>query len=299
MRDAERRGISRLQARLAGRVLSHAREHGFGPGAWLSENALAQAFGVSRTPVRGALAELSKHGLLDPVPRKGYLLKRAICDQDLECYADARDDDDRVIERIALDRFTGHLADQVSETDLMRRYEVTRRTLGRVLSRMEQDTVIERRNGNGWRFVPALDSMQMFQESLRFRQVIEPAGILESTFRLDKPGAQRLREAHVALLGGGEKQLTSNAYLGLDVEFHDFIARCSSNRFLQQAVIQHNHLRRFFAYMVSQDAPRVRVACSEHVAVLDRLLTGELESAAGLLRRHLEAASRVRMRFVP
>src|SRR3984893_18009721 len=81
----KRRAVNRgLQTRLAGRILIHARERGFGPGAWLSENALAQTFGVSRTPVRGALAVLSTRGLLNVVPRRGYVLKRAVRDQDLE-----------------------------------------------------------------------------------------------------------------------------------------------------------------------------------------------------------------------
>src|ERR1700712_2762734 len=117
---AKRRAVgSSLQTRLAGRILNHAKEHGYGPGAWLSENALAQTFGVSRTPVRGALAVLSKRGLLNVVPRRGYVLKRAIRDQDLEPYADLASEDDRLVQRMASDRFSGALPDNVSETDLM------------------------------------------------------------------------------------------------------------------------------------------------------------------------------------
>src|SRR3977135_2424110 len=104
---AKRRDGSSLQARLAGRILIHARGRGFGPGAGLSENALAQAFGVSRTPVRGALAVLSTRGLLNVVPRRGYILKRAVHDQDLEPYADFASDDDRLGQRLAADRFSG------------------------------------------------------------------------------------------------------------------------------------------------------------------------------------------------
>src|SRR5215467_12494677 len=96
---------SSLQARLAGRILIHARERGFGPGTWLSENALAQIFGVSRTPVRGALAVLSNRGLLNVVPRRGYLLKRAVRDQDLEPYQDFSSQDDKLVQRMAADRF--------------------------------------------------------------------------------------------------------------------------------------------------------------------------------------------------
>ena len=43
----------------------------FKPGEALSENALAAAFGVSRTPVRDALAKLSACGLIDTFPQRG------------------------------------------------------------------------------------------------------------------------------------------------------------------------------------------------------------------------------------
>jgi DNA-binding GntR family transcriptional regulator len=297
MSDNDRIASTSLQARLAGRILIHARERGFGPGAWLSENALAQAFGVSRTPVRGALAVLSKRGLLNVVPRRGYVLKRAVREQDLEPYADFASADDKLVQRMAADRFSGSLPDQVSEADLMRRYGVARGTLARVLNGMVQDNVIERRSGNGWRFLPALDATRIHEDSYRFRLLIEPACVLEPTFRIDKARAQRLRQTHVALLADGLEKLSSSKFFELNAEFHEFVAGCSHNRFLEQAVINQNRLRRFFSYINVPALERMRVSCSEHVAILDRLLAGEREHAATLLWRHLLGASRVRPRF--
>jgi DNA-binding GntR family transcriptional regulator len=297
MSDNDRITSTSLQARLAGRILIHARERGFGPGAWLSENALAQAFGVSRTPVRGALAVLSKRGLLNVVPRRGYVLKRAVREQDLEPYADFASADDKLVQRMAADRFSGSLPDQVSEADLMRRYGVARGTLARVLNGMVQDNVIERRSGNGWRFLPALDATRIHEDSYRFRLLIEPACVLEPTFRIDKARAQRLRQTHVALLADGLEKLSSSKFFELNAEFHEFVAGCSHNRFLEQAVINQNRLRRFFSYINVPALERMRVSCSEHVAILDRLLAGEREHAATLLWRHLLGASRVRPRF--
>lgn len=293
-RRAENSG---LQARLAGRILIHLRERGLGPGAWLSENALAQTFGVSRTPVRGALAVLSKRGLLNVVPRRGYVLKRAVRDQDLEPYADLATEDDKLVYRMAADRNAGTLSDNVSETDLMRRYSVARGALARVLNGMAQDNVIERRSGHGWRFRPALDATQLQEDSYRFRLLIEPACVLEPTFRLDKARAQRLRQTHVALLADGLERLSNAKFFELNAEFHQFIASCSGNRFLEQAVINQNRLRRFFNYIAVFGPERMRVSCSEHVAILDRLLAGEREHAATLLWRHLLGSSRIRPRF--
>ncbi len=288
---------SSLQARLASQILIHARERGYGPGAWLSENALAQTFGVSRTPVRGALAVLSTRGLLNAVPRRGYVLKRAVRDQDLEPYADFASEDEKLVQRMAADRYSGALPDTVTETDLMRRYGVARGALARVLNRMVQDNVIERRSGHGWQFLPALDATQLHQDSYRFRLLIEPACVLEPTFRLDQARAQRLRDTHAALLEGGLEKLTSIRFFELNAEFHEFVASCSHNRFLEQAVINQNRLRRFFSYIAVFEPERMRVSCSEHVAILDRLMAGEREHAATLLWRHLLGSSQVRPRF--
>jgi DNA-binding GntR family transcriptional regulator len=288
---------SSLQTRLAGRILIHAMERGYGPGEWLSENALAQTFGVSRTPVRGALAVLSKRGLLNVVPRKGYILKRAVRDQDLEPYTDLASEDEKLVQRMAADRFSGTLAEHVSETDLMRRYEVARGALARVLNGLVLDNVIERRSGHGWRFVPVLDAMQLYSDSYRFRLLIEPACVLEPTFRLDKAHAQRLRDRHVELLSHGLEKLSSHQFFELNAGFHEFVAACSRNRFLEQAVIHQNRLRRFYSYIAIFAPERIRVSCSEHVAILDRLIAGEREHAATLLWRHLLGASRVRPRF--
>src|SRR5579871_407280 len=134
LRGMEARTVSRLQAHLTGRILAHVREQGIVVGSWLSENSLAHAFGVSRTPIRGALATLTKLGILGAVPRKGYLLKRPVSEQDLQAYDGAADDDERIIEHVAADRLAGVLPDLVSETNLLRRYRLTRRTLARVLN---------------------------------------------------------------------------------------------------------------------------------------------------------------------
>lgn len=240
---------------------------------------------------------LSKRGLLNVVPRRGYVLKRALRDQDLEPYSDLATEDDKLVQRMAADRFSGELPDNVSETDLMRRYGVARGSLARVLNGLVLDNVIERRSGHGWRFLPAMDATQLHEDSYRFRLLIEPACVLEPTFRLDKARAQRLRQIHVDLLSDGLEKLSSSKFFELNAQFHEFVASCSRNRFLEQAVIHQNRLRRFFSYIAVFAPERMRVSCSEHVAILDRLMAGEREHAATLLWRHLLGSSRVKPRF--
>jgi DNA-binding GntR family transcriptional regulator len=218
-------------------------------------------------------------------------------EQDLKPYTNTESEEDLVAERMSADRFAGKLPDHVSEADLMRRYEVARGVIVRVLTRMAQDNVAERSDGHGWRFLPTLDSLHLHDESYRYRLLIEPPCVLEPTFQLEVATARRLHEQHAAIVAGGWKQTTGVKFFELNASFHEFIAACSGNRFVHQAVIHQNRLRRFFSYNWVYGTQRMRESSSEHLEILDRLLEGDREQAAILLRLHLLGASRIKPRF--
>jgi GntR family transcriptional regulator of vanillate catabolism len=54
---------------------------GFAAGTHLQEIPLAEALGVSRTPVRAALATLASEGLLDYAPKRGYTVRQFTIDE--------------------------------------------------------------------------------------------------------------------------------------------------------------------------------------------------------------------------
>jgi DNA-binding GntR family transcriptional regulator len=66
-----------LQARVTGQLRSMISDGELPPRAVLSEVALSQAFGVSRTPVREALKHLAAEGLVEIVPRVGTFVAEA------------------------------------------------------------------------------------------------------------------------------------------------------------------------------------------------------------------------------
>src|SRR4051794_8840370 len=63
--------VDKLAATLQARVLSGE----LPSGARLRQEALAEEFGVSRTPVREALRKLQAHGLVDLEPNRGALVR--------------------------------------------------------------------------------------------------------------------------------------------------------------------------------------------------------------------------------
>jgi DNA-binding GntR family transcriptional regulator len=65
--------------RLRTRIFAHELE----PGAWVDEQALAEEFGISRTPLREALKVLAAEGLVQLRPRRGCYVA-ALSEQDLD-----------------------------------------------------------------------------------------------------------------------------------------------------------------------------------------------------------------------
>jgi DNA-binding GntR family transcriptional regulator len=57
--------------------------HELAPGAWIDEQALAETFGISRTPLREALKVLASEGLVHLKPRRGCYVAE-LSDKDLD-----------------------------------------------------------------------------------------------------------------------------------------------------------------------------------------------------------------------
>ena len=53
---------------------------GIGPGESIAEEPLARQLGISRTPVREAILELRKEGILSTVPKKGSFVEKLSLD---------------------------------------------------------------------------------------------------------------------------------------------------------------------------------------------------------------------------
>jgi len=81
--------------------------HRISPGTPLLEDALAQAFGVSRTVIRKVLQRLSHERLVELVPNKGASVAKPSADEARQVF-EAR----RLIERILVERVTAQASDR-------------------------------------------------------------------------------------------------------------------------------------------------------------------------------------------
>jgi DNA-binding GntR family transcriptional regulator len=287
--DAAEAVLSPLQQRIAARVVDAMRA--LAPGTALSEVSLAQQLGVSRTPVRAALAALAQRGVLKRVPGAGYRLHGPRTRLAALALDAPVNDADRVFLAIAKDRLEGALPTEVSEADLMRRYEVTRPTVLKVLARLAEVGQVERKTGHGWAFMSSISDAATRIESYRFRLLIEPASLTEPGFKLDADWLADMRARHEAMLRKAWRDSDAITLFELNAEFHEGLAAASGNRFFQMAIQQQNRLRRFVNVYWTHGPERVAVSCREHLDILARLEAGDNEVAAALMRRHLQQAS--------
>jgi DNA-binding GntR family transcriptional regulator len=129
--------------------------------------------------------------------------------------------------------------------------------------------------------------MKSYNDSYRFRLLVEPAGILEPTFRVDRKAIERRRAEQRRLVEGGVDSVSPATLFDLNTRFHETIAECGNNEFFLQSLVRLNRLRRLIEYRQTLVPERAAVRCREHVELADLLLAGELEQASGLLRQHL------------
>jgi DNA-binding GntR family transcriptional regulator len=289
-------GRSRLQRATAQQILALLHQRAAAPGVHLPEVELSKTLRVSRTPVRGALLLLAREGIVEFRPGRGFFVRRLVTAPPRPPAGAGGNDDDALSIAIARDRLTGKLDDECSESDLMRRYGVSRVVLTRVLRQLASVGMTERKRGHGWTFMSAPSASSAALDSYRFRMIIEPAALLEPQFALDGDWARSIRARHEQYRNGGVKRFSSVAFFEMNAEFHEQLARSSGNTQLYLAVAQQSKLRRFLNYDWVYGQRRVEDSVREHLAILDAIEAGDRALAAKLLRAHIEGAARLRGR---
>lgn len=283
---------TRLQQDIAERILQLVRDDALAAGAWLNENATARRLGVSRTPVRAALDHLAEQGVVRRHLNKGIELIQLPAASDS---ARTPETIELAMVKLARERENGLLPDEVSELEVMRRYELGRPEAQKLLARLADLDMVERKPGYGWRFLHEPRDKRLRDESYRFRLVIEPMCMLEPGFHLEPVWIAEMRARHLAYLQSPWRESSSIAFFEMNAAFHEGLAAATGNRYFHSAVRRQNQLRRLSNYDWGLGFARVQVNCTEHLAMLDHLEAGENEVASALMRSHLSRASKLKL----
>ena len=285
---------SPLQAELAARILRSLHEQGAGAGHHLVEQDLCRQFGVSRTPVRGALKLLAEDGRVEARANRGFILLKPVTEVSDSDPIDPQDEEDKqLFIAIAKARNTGKLPVEVAQQEVVRMFDAKLPTVLRVLRQMSELGLVERKPGNGWSFVASIDSSRTRSESYAFRRAIEPAVLLQPTFRLDREWAKESRARHMEFRRKPWRDTLAVKFYEMNSDFHEQLARCSGNRYMLSAVQKQIQLRTFMNYQWVYGVERVLASIDEHLAILTALEADRNQDAAVLMEGHLLASRRV------
>jgi len=282
--------VTPLQAQLANDILDMALNAN-DPEHLLTEADCVARLRVSRSPVRAALKHLVAHGALLVHPRGFGICSTAALQA--ARLALPRTGSEPLLRKLVDDYLDGVLRETMFENELIERYAASKGDVRAALQRLAEQGVVTRSRGHGWSFHGVLSGAQADLESYRLRLLLEPAGLLEPTFKLDRPRLEHVRSAHQRLIGGAEASATE--LFELNASFHEALADMSGNRFFSQIVRQQSALRRLLEYRVYRDNRRTRESLAEHLDMIDALLKGRPEDASAKMRAHLSAAIQRRL----
>jgi DNA-binding GntR family transcriptional regulator len=290
-----------LALQLAPRVIDMVRARSMKAGEPLREQTFAQALGVSRSPIRRVFALLAEWDLAIQEPNRGYFLKQGagqIQEAAVPCASDPFED---FYLRVVDDILSGEIPAHFFEAQLLRRYEVPRGQLLKVLNRLAGEAMVERKPGQGWGLKDFVHNTQAHIHSYRFRMAIEPAALLEPGYQVNHAAFAQARQQQQALIDGEIQTLSRAQLFQLGAQFHEMIVQCSGNVFFIDAIRHQNQLRRFMGYKANIDRTRLKAQCQEHIHLLDLIESDRREEAAQFLWRHLDQVGRLKtdQRAVP
>lgn len=282
-----RRAARHNHLTLAQQIVALALERGMKAGDHMPEQSIAEACGVSRTPIRSAFKILEKSNVLVWREEEGYFLARGAPDGLGEAKVAVDDLEQGLFTRILADRAARRLSEVQSVSALARRYGVSRIEVLNALKILSRDGIVTQLPGSAWAFQPLLDTPRAIAESFAFRLTLEPQAILTPGFTLDPARASALRGQMRAFQELPDSRLTAAGFQRLDIDFHVMVAEGSANRFVQGALMAHHRLRRMAQKEAAAPPFRQRQAMEEHLDILDSLERNQLELAADQMVLHL------------
>lgn len=280
-----------LSQRISVRLLEDIVAGDLAAGDHLSAQQIAERYGVSRTPVRDALTQLEREGVLKRQPNRGYFVADPVPGALASRLEQQKGSVGDEYQRMADDWLTDRLPEEVTEQFLRQHYGWTKAQAGDLLMRAVREGWAERKEGYGWRLLPVAKTPAAFDEIYRFRMAIEPAALLEPSFELDRAVLDDLKRVQSGMIEDGlrsgqpHERLLDNGAI-----FHEEIMRMSKNPFFLTALQRVNRMRRLMEYRAEINHERLREQCGEHLELVDLLERGEIAEASYFMRRHLNGA---------
>ncbi|MGH8293955.1 MAG: GntR family transcriptional regulator [Steroidobacteraceae bacterium] len=260
-------------------------------GNHLGTQQLADQFGVSRSPIREALQLLADQKILQRQANRGFFVRSMRPSPGKPVGGNPeRPERSSAYRRLAEDWLDNHIGDEITEQFLRNRYRLTKAQVTDLLMRAVREGWVERKPGYGWRLLPVAKTQEAFEQIYRFRMLIEPAALLEPSFRIDRAALAEQRRIQEEMLTSGAAAMPADRIVLNGSMFHEEIIRMAGNPFFVRALEQANRMRRLLEYRAKVDRQRLRSQCTEHLQIIALLEKGDVIEASYLMRQHLSGA---------
>lgn len=259
-------------------------------GDHLRAQALADRYGVSRSPIREALKLLENAGLAEQKTNRGFYVADKAEDTATIVPDALRREQDEPYQRIANDWRNDRLPEEVTEKYLRETYDLTRVQVQDILARAARDGWAERKPGYGWRFQNVAKSNESFRQIYQFRMTIEPAAMLLPEYSIDRERLEELKTTQKRMLDRDIDRLPVEQLLGIGVNFHEELIKFSNNPYFHTALVRANQMRRLLEYRAAYRPERFIQQSTEHLMILDLLERGEILEASFAMKKHLGGA---------
>ena len=270
-------------------------------GLVLLEGPIADAFQVSRAPVKAALRLLHEEGLVQRFNGRGFMipgrsepLRISPREAGLQLLADGQADlppragweriyteaEGAIGGALAFGRF------RVLEARMATHFRVGRTIVRDVLSRMQERGLITKDARSHWIAGPL--TAGALREYYEIRCILEPAALLMAAPRLDADELRRMRGRVTAAMQR-DHALLPDIMRSLDEDLHIHCVQRNGNTRLSE-VIEDSHLVLFanHTFLRHLGVPEAVPELAEHAVIYDLLLQGNPDAAAAALRAHLD-----------
>ena len=260
-------------------------------GDHLRAQALADRFGVSRSPIREALTILSDAGLVERKANRGfYVVDRTSSSAAVEVPEALRLERESPYQTIADDWRKDELPEEVTEQYLRDRYGITKSHVQDILVRAAREGWAERKPGYGWRLLNVAKSPEAFKQIYQFRMAIEPAAMLLPDYEVVPSKLQDLINAQKRMLDHDIERLPVERLLSTGTEFHEELIKFSNSPYFHTALVRVNQMRRLLEYRAAHTPERFVEQSTQHLMIADLLARGELIEASFAMKKHLSGA---------
>jgi DNA-binding GntR family transcriptional regulator len=275
----------------------------FPRGLVLGEANVARAFKASRVPASAALRRLRDEGLVSQFEGRGYLTGaeggdavpiRLGLDEAglrlpplLEAKLTTRnrrehiypDVEHAVAVCLAYGRF------MLNESSLAEHYGVSRTVAHEVLTRLERTGIVTKDRNQRWYAGPL--TAENIREHFEIRWLLEPTALRQAFPKLDRRELEKKRER---VISAKTKPQPPAKLERIERDLHiDIIAQCDNALLFEtvrrsQLPLIATHST-FHSYHRDQE---IAIMLSEHLAVLDHLIAGNIDAAAAVLEAHIK-----------